>query len=145
MSAVQTKIEPYLFFAGRCEEALEFYRTSLGATIGMKMRFGESPESPPAGSVPDDWDDKIMHSSFWIGGSMVMASDGCDSTGAFQGFSLSLNVTNAEEACRLFDALADGGTITMPLGPTFWSPCFGSVTDRFGVSWMVGVPGEIPA
>jgi PhnB protein len=132
-------IEPYLFFNGRCEEAVEFYKKALGAEVLMLMRYKESPEPPPPGMVPAGWDNKIMHTSLRIGNANVMASDGCSDGVNFQGFSLSLTVANETEAKRAFTALSDGGQVQMPLGKTFWSPCFGMVADRFGVGWMVSV------
>lgn len=132
-------IEPYLFFNGRCQEAIEFYRKALGAEVSMLMRYKESPEPPPPGMVPAGWDDKIMHSSLRVGNAYIMASDGCSEGLNFQGFSLSLAVANETEAKRVFDALSDGGQVRMPLTKTFWSPCFGMVADRFGVGWMVTV------
>ena len=130
-------IEPYLFFDGRCEEAIEFYRKTLGAEVEMLMRFKENPEpgnNPPGG-------EKIMHASIRIGKSRVMLSDG-HSTGKpnFQGFSLSFTASDEAEADRLFAALADGGQVRLPLGKTFFSPRFGMLADRFGVSWMIIVP-----
>ncbi len=138
----QPAIQPYLFFNGRCEEALAFYTSALGAEVEMIMRFREAPDSPPPGTVPDGWEDKIMHASFRIGGSLVMASDGCESAPAFSGFSLSLSASTPDEADGLFAALAEGGNVTMPLGETFWSPRFGMLTDRFGLGWMIGVEPE---
>jgi PhnB protein len=132
-------IEPYLFFNGRCEEAIEFYKKALGAEVLMLMRYNESPDAPPPGMVPAGWDNKIMHTSLRIGNANMMASDGCSEGLNFQGFSLSLAVANETEAKRVFDALSDGGQIRMPLNKTFWSPCFGMVADRFGVGWMVTV------
>src|SRR6266481_4688766 len=134
-------IQPYLFFNGRCEEAVEFYRKALGAEVEMMMRFKESPEPPKPGMVPPGFENKIMHTSFRIGGTTVMASDGCSAEKpSFQGFSLSLSVPNESEADRAFAALQDGGQVRMPLTKTFWSPRFGMVTDRFGIGWMVSVP-----
>lgn len=138
----QTAVQPYLFFAGRCEEALEFYRVAVGANIGMVMRFNESPEPPPPGVLQPGFESKIMHSSFTIGGTHLMASDGCDDRTTFSGFSLSLTVPTEAEADRAFAALADGGKIQMALSKTFWSPRYGMLTDRFGISWMVFVPSE---
>jgi PhnB protein len=136
-------IQPYLFFNGRCEEALEFYKTTLGAKVDMLMRFGESPEPPPPGMVPPGWEKKVMHASFRVGGNILMASDGCEEGSGFNGFSLSLTVATAVEADRSFAALADGGKVTMPLGKTFWSPRFGMLTDKFGLGWMINVvPAE---
>ena len=131
-------IQPYLFFNGCCEQAVEFYRKALGAEVDMMMRFKDSPEPPPPGTVAPGFDNKILHTSFRIGGSTIMASDGCDADEAnFQGFSLSLSVSSEAEADRVFAALADGGQVRMPLQKTFWSPRFGMLEDRFGVGWMV--------
>ena len=133
-----TIVQPYLFFGGRCEEALEFYRKSLGAEIVMLSRFKEAPERMPG--LPDCFDDKIMHATVRIGESIWMASDGqCAGDPNFEGFSLSLTVPNESEAERLFAALAEGGLVTMPLEKTFWTSKFGMVQDRFGVGWMVSV------
>ena len=135
-------IQPYLFFNGRCEEALEFYREALGAEVDMLMRFRESPDPPPPGMIAPGSENKVMHSSFRVGDATLMASDGtCDGNPVFQGFALSIEAANEADARRRFDALAEGGSVQMPLGKTFWSPCFGMLTDRFGISWMVGVPG----
>lgn len=132
-------IEPYLFFGGRCEEALEFYRVAVGAEVGMMMRFKESPQPIPPGSLPPGFENKIMHASFRIGSSRLMASDGNEAGGRFEGFSLSIAVPTDAEAERVFAALAQGGKVGMPLAKTFWSPKFGMLTDRFGVDWMVSV------
>ncbi len=132
-------IQPYLFFGGRCEEALEFYRGALGAEIEMLVRFNESPDPAPPGTVPPGFEDKVMHASFRIGHSVLMASDGCDKNSKFEGFSLSLGVKTAAEADETFAALAEGGKVTMPLDKTFWSDRFGMLADKFGVTWMVGV------
>ena len=133
------KIEPYLFFNGRCEEAIEFYRQAVGAKVEALIRFKESPEPPnPDCPVPPGWDDKVMHGSFRIGETLVMASDGHGGAPAeFRGFGLSITVKDAAEAKQVFDALADGGQVQAPLSPTFFSPSFGMVVDRFGVMWMV--------
>jgi PhnB protein len=131
-------VEPYLFFDGRCEEAIEFYKRTLGAEVTMLMRFKESPEPHPPGMIPPGAENKIMHSSFRIGETTVMASDGrCLGKPSFQGFSLSLSVPNEAEAERLFAKLGDGGQVQMPLAKTFFSSRFGMVADRFGVGWMV--------
>ncbi|MFO0930065.1 MAG: VOC family protein, partial [Gemmataceae bacterium] len=132
---------PYLFFGGRCEEALAFYRQALGAEVDMLMRFNESPDAPPPGMLQAGFETKIMHASFRVRGVLLMASDGCDDQSKFNGFRLALTVPTEAEARRAFDALADGGNAEMPLTPTFWSPCYGMVTDRFGLGWMVMVPG----
>lgn len=132
-------VEPYLFFNGNCEQAVEFYRKALGVEVEMIMRFKESPEAPPPGTTPPNWGEKIMHTSFRVGTSRVMASDGCTTTPGFSGFSLSVAFATEAEAKRAFTAMSEGGQITMPLGKTFWSPCFGMLTDRFGIGWMITV------
>ena len=132
------QVQPYLFFDGRCEEAVEFYRGALGAKVEMLLRFKEAPEADklPPGTNPD----KVMHCSMRIGEATVMASDGrCQGKPSFQGFSLSLPAADVAEAERLFNALADGGQVQQPLVETFFSPRFGMVADRFGVPWMVVV------
>jgi PhnB protein len=132
------RVETYLFFNGRCEEAIEFYRRTLGAKMDMMMRFKDSPEPPQPGMCPPGSDNKIMHAALRIGKTKVMASDGrCTGKPDFQGFALSIAATDEAEADRLFAALADGGQVQMPLARTFFSPRFGMVADRFGVSWMV--------
>ena len=134
------RVEPYLFFNGRTEEAIEYYRRALGAEVTMLMRFRDSPEPPQAGMVPPGSQDKVMHSSFRIGDTTIMASDGdCQGQPNFQGFSLSITAADEAEAERKFAALADGGTVQQPLIETFFSPRFGMVADRFGVSWMIVV------
>jgi len=134
-SAMQ--VQPYLFFEGRCEEAVEFYRSALGAEVTILMRFKDSPD--PAMISPGA-EDKVMHASFRIGQTTVLASDGrCEGRATFQGFSLSLTVPSETEAERLFASLGDGGQVQMPLTRTFFSPRFGMVADRFGVSWMIYV------
>ena len=140
---MNTPISPYLFFSGRCEEALDFYTKGLGAKVEMKLRFNESPDAPPPGMLQAGFESKIMHSSFLIGEQRIMASDGCDDKSKFDGFRLALSVATEAEAHKVFNALADGGTVDMPLGKTFWSPCYGMVTDRFQLGWMVMVPGEM--
>ena len=129
------QVQPYLFFDGRCEEALAFYREALGAEVTMLMRFRESPEptQAPPGSA-----EKVMHAAFRVGETTVMASDGhCAGQPRFEGFALALTVSDEATAERVFGALADGGQIRMPLAKTFFSPRFGMVSDRFGVGWMV--------
>jgi PhnB protein len=134
------QVQPYLFFDGRCEEALDFYRAALGAEVTMLMRFRDSPEPPPPGMVPPGAEGKVMHAAFRVGDATVMASDGrCGGNPAFQGVSLSLTVPDEAAAERTFAALAEGGQVQMPLDRTFFSPRFGMVADRFGVSWMVVV------
>jgi PhnB protein len=134
-------ITPYLFFGGRCEEAINFYRTALGAELEMLMRYDESPEPPPPGMLQSGFEKKVMHASFRVRGIPLMASDGCDDKPKFDGFRLAFTVPTEADARRAFDALTDGGSVQMPLAKTFWSPCYGMVTDRFGLGWMVMVPG----
>lgn len=134
-------IAPYLFFEGRCEEAVTFYKGALGAEVVMLMRFGEAPvPADPgacAGGAPPPAD-KIMHGELLIAGSRVMVSDGMASGNPqFKGVALSHTAPDADAAGRTFAALAEGGTVVMPLGPTFFSPAFGMVNDRFGVCWMI--------
>ena len=133
-------VQPYLFLDGKCEEAIEFYRRALGAEVEMMMRFRDSPEPTQPGMVPPGSENKVMHAALRIGDTMVLASDGrCLGQPEFRGFALSLTAANEAEADRLFAALADGGQVQMPLSKTFFSPRFGMVADRFGVSWMVYV------
>jgi PhnB protein len=147
MSTTKTNrfVQPYLFFNGSCEQAVEFYRKALGAEVEMLMRFKDSPEAHQPGMVPPGFENKIMHASLRIGETTVMASDGCSAEKTnFHGFSLSLTVSNEAEADRVFAALAEGGQVRMPLAKTFWSPRFGMLEDRFGVGWMILVapPGQ---
>jgi PhnB protein len=131
-------VQPYLFFDGKCEEALNFYKSALGAEITMLMRFKDSPEPARPGMVPPGSENKIMHASFRIGDTTLMASDGeCHGKPVFQGMSLSITAANEAEADRVFAALSAGGQVRMPLTKTFFSPRFGMAADRFGVSWMV--------
>lgn len=133
------ELQPYVFFDGRCEEAIEFYKRALDAKVEMLMRFKDSPEKEACPTAPG-MSDKVMHASLRIGNTMLLASDGkCQGKPNFQGFALSLTVRTEADADRLFNALADGGQVQMPLAKTFWSPRFGMVSDRFGVWWMVGV------
>jgi PhnB protein len=135
------QVQPYLFFDGRCEEAAEFYRRTLGAEVTMLMRFKDGPPQPEGQCTPaPGTGDKIMHMSLRIGETTVLASDGrCQGKPSFQGISLSLTVPDEDKAERVFAALGDGGQVQMPLAKTFFSPRFGMVADRFGVSWMVYV------
>ena len=137
-------IEPYLFFNGRCEEAIGFYRKALGAEVEMMMRNNESPEPQAPGTVPPGFENKILHASFRIVQTRVMASDGYSPEKAgFQGVSLSISVPNKGQADRMFAALTDGGQVKLPLTKTFFSPAFGMLEDRFGVGWMINVaPSE---
>ena len=140
------KVQPYLMFEGRCQEALDFYRRALGAEVKVVMRFSENPDPAGApgcaeGSGPGPTPDMVMHAEFAVGDTTVMASDGLGSGKAkFDGISLALTPASVDEARRLFDALADGGQVQMPLAQTFFSQAFGMVADRFGVPWMVVAP-----
>ena len=137
-------IQPYLFFEGRCDEAVEFYRQALGAEVLMLMRYSEAPPSPPQEGCASPMampPDKVMHAALQIGDAVVMASDGmCSGKTNFQGFSLSFTASTDAHAVRVFDALAAGGKVNMPLAPTFFASSFGMAEDRFGVSWMVMKP-----
>ena len=135
------QVQPYLFFEGRCEEALQYYSRHLGAKVEMLMRYKDSPEPPPPGmNTPAD---KVMHASVRIGDTVVLASDGhCSGKAQFGGFSLSLTVPSDAEAKRIFNALADGGEVRMPLTSTFFASSFGMLTDRYGVAWMVYKPNQ---
>lgn len=131
-------VQPYLMFDGRCEEAVEFYKKALGAEVMMLMRFKDAPEKPPESRLPPGSDNKVMHASLRIGETVVMASDGhCSGKANFSGFSLSVALSDEAAAERVFAALGAGGTVQMPLTKTFFSPKFGMVSDKFGVSWMV--------
>ena len=131
------QVQPYLFFDGRCEEAAEFYKKAIGAEVAMMMRYRDSPDPHPPGMVPPGYENKIMHMSLQIGDSTVMAADDCPGHPSFQGFSLTLTAKDAAEAERRFGALADGGSVLMPLTTTFFASKFGMLADRFGVRWMV--------
>lgn len=138
MSTSKASVQPYLFFGGRCEEAIEFYRRALGAELVMEARFKDAPEPQPG--LPECFQDKIMHATLRIGDTLLMASDGrCEGQATFEGFSLSITVADEADADRVFAALGEGGLVTMPLEKTFWAPKFGMVQDRFGVGWMVSV------
>jgi PhnB protein len=129
------KVEPYLMFEGRTEEALQFYQQKLGAKVEAIIRFKENPE--PKYNPPNSGE-KVMHSLFRIGDAQIMASDGnCTGKPGFQGFALTLNAASAAEANQRFDALAEGGKVQMPISETFFAKSFGMVADRFGVNWMV--------
>ena len=133
------EIKTYLDFDGRCEEAIEFYKRTLGAQVNMIMRFKEAPEAGEGcAGMPPNSENKVMHSSFRIGTTEIMATDGfCRGNTEFKGFSLTHEVSDEAEADRVFAALGDGGQVQMPLAKTFFSPKFGMVADKFGVSWMV--------
>lgn len=142
----KVEVNNYLFFSGRCDEALAFYKQHLSADVKFLIRFNESPDAVPEGMLQDGFENKVMHAEFSLGNVRVMASDGCNDVEKFSGFRLALNVPDEDEARRIFSALAsNGGKVDMPLMKTFWSPLYGQVTDQFGVGWMVMLPGEEPA
>ncbi|MFN4283371.1 MAG: VOC family protein [Alphaproteobacteria bacterium] len=128
-------LNPYLMFDGRTEEALEFYKKTLGAEVTFLMRFSDNPDqshNPPHSA------DKVMHCAFTIGNQVVMASDGdCAGKGEFKGISLTLTLATPADAEKYFAALSEGGQVQMPMNETFFAERFGMVADKFGVSWMV--------
>ena len=132
-----TQLDNYLFFHGRCAEAMRFYEQTLGGKLEALFTYGESPdpEHCPAGAK-----DLIMHARLQLGSGALMASDTPPGEAGkpMAGFALSLNYGTADEARRIFDALSQGGSVTMPMQKTFWSEAFGMFTDRFGTPWMVG-------
>ncbi len=129
------QVQPYLFFNGRCEEALGFYKKALGAKVNVLMRFKESPD--PTMCAPATLD-KVMHASFNVGETVVLASDGrCEGNPKFDGFALTITAKTDDEAEKLFNAIADGGKVQMPLAKTFFASKFGMAADRFGVGWMI--------
>ncbi len=131
-------VQSYLFFDGRCEEAIDFYRRALDAEVTMLMRFKDNPEPEKAGETKPGTEDKVMHAQMRIGDTDILLSDGrCTGQPDFKGSALALTVADEAEAERRFAALADGGQVTMPLTKTFFSPRFGMLNDRFGVAWMV--------
>jgi PhnB protein len=138
---IAAPVRPYLSFEGRCEEALDFYRKALGAEVTTLLHYADSPQPCPEGMLPPGSENKVMHAEFRIGETTLMGADGmCSGKPNFQGFSLSLSARDDAEARRLFDALADGGQVRMPLGATFFASSFGMAADRFGLGWMVIVP-----
>ena len=134
---MQVQVQPYLFFEGRCEEAIEFYRKALDAKVDVVMRYNEAPPAPGMKMPPD----KVMHAAFKVGETQVLASDGnCSGKPSFQGISLTVSARDDAHAKHMFGALAEGGRVTQPLTKTFFSSNFGMLTDRFGVGWMVVAP-----
>jgi PhnB protein len=134
------QVQPYLSFEGRADEALAFYKKAVGAKEGMIMRFKDAPPEAQA-NMTRGTGDKVMHMSFTIGDTELMASDGyCTGTSKFEGVSLTYNAKDAGEAEKVFKALSDGGQVKMPINKTFFSPAFGMLADKFGLGWMVIVP-----
>ncbi|MGL6074604.1 MAG: VOC family protein [Fimbriiglobus sp.] len=140
-----TTITPYLFFAGQCEEALKFYTEHLGAQVDVMMKFSDSPEPIPEGLLQPGFEDKVLHASFSIRGVRILACDSTENNPKFEGFRLAMSVPTEAEAHEAFSALAERGTILMPLGKTFWSPCFGMLNDKFNIGWMIMVSTEPPS
>ena len=142
-------VQPYVFFEGRCQEAIAFYEKAIGAKPGMVMRYKENPEGcPPGINNPE----LVMHASFTVGRTQIMAADGYGSgTPKFEGFSLTLTADSDSDAARLFAALSEGGNVLQPIITTFFASSFGMVADKFGVSWMIlagnntDCPDEVPA
>jgi PhnB protein len=133
------QISPYLSFKGECETAFKFYERVLGGTLGEIFRYGGT---SLAGSVPPDWSDKVMHANLTVGGLRLMGADVADGHEEARGFSLSIQITSTADAERIFQELAEGGTVTMPLEKTFWAARFGMVVDRFGVPWLINCEGS---
>lgn len=132
----------HLNFNGNCKDAFALYSKVFGTKQNMLMTYGEAPAAAP---VPADWKDKVMHTSISLGGGMLMGCDAPpDRSKPLGGFQVSVGSSDQAEVRRIFNGLAEGGSIQMPLDKTFWSPLFGMCTDKFGVAWMVGAPGEQP-
>lgn len=133
------KLNVHLNFTGNCEEAFSFYERALGTKRLMTMTYGEAPEGSPVGL---DWKDKVMHTSIALAGGLLM---GCDAppgrSTPMGGFQVSVEMQDEAEVKRVYDALKEGGSVQMPLVPTFWCPLFGMCTDKFGVAWMVSAMG----
>jgi len=128
-------VQPYIFFDGKCEEALEFYKGAIGAKVDMMMRFKEAPDQS---QMQPNTGEKVMHAAFHVGTTQVLASDGhCAGKPSFQGFGLALTAKNAAEAEKLFASVGNGGQVLQPLTKTFFASKFGMVTDKFGIMWMV--------
>jgi len=138
------QIQPYLFFGGHCQQAIDFYCKALNAKVDMVMLFKDSPQPPPPGVLQPGFEDKVMHASFRIGDNVIMASDGCNDDAGFKGFRLSLTLPTIVDVENAFAALAEGGRVDLALAKTFWSPMYGMLTDRFGVAWMLSVADNSP-
>ncbi len=138
-------IQPYLYFEGRCEEALEFYRGALGAQVTVLMRWKDAPQPQDPARAPHAPENKVMHAAFRIGDTELLASDGrAQGRPTFQGFALALSTSSDAETDRVFGALSDGGQVLEPLTTTFFTSRFGMVVDRFGVAWtlLTNVPAK---
>jgi len=129
------QLNPYLSFNGQCQEAFEFYQQCLGGNIQTMMTHGDS---PIADQAPSEWRDKILHATLIVGQTTLMGADvPPDSYREPGGFSITIQINDSADAERIFRALSEGGTVTMPLQETFWAARFGMVVDRFGIPWMV--------
>jgi PhnB protein len=136
-------IQPYLSFEGRAKEAIEFYKSAIGAKVDVIMHFKDAPPEMQSQMSPES-KDKVMHAAFKVGDTQVLASDGnCSGKASFSGVSLTLNAANSAEAEKLFGALGNGGQVTMPMSETFFAHRFGMLADKFGVNWMVIAPKEM--
>lgn len=133
----KTTVAPYVFFGGRCDEAIEFYKSSLGAELQFLMRYNQNPDPMPPGAIPENFLDKVMHASITIGGQVINLSDGCDETIKFSGFRISLTLPSIDAAEKAFNLLSVGAQVDMPMMQTFWTPRFGMLIDKFGVGWMI--------
>lgn len=139
----KAEVNNYLFFSGRCEEALEFYKQRLGITVEVMFKFSDNPNPMPEGTLQAGFENKIMHAEFKLGATTFYASDGCSDQSTFEGFSVSIRLQNKDDVTRIFEALAEEGEVTMPLEATFFSPLYGQVKDKFGLTWMVMIPGPV--
>ncbi len=136
------KMSVHLNFSGNCKDAFAFYQKVFKADSPFSMTYGEAPHEMP---IPADWKDKVMHTAIPLGGGVLMGCDAPpDKTKALGGFQVCVEDKDQAEVKRIFEALSEGGNVTMPLSKTFWSPLFGMLTDKFGVGWMLSVPGEQP-
>jgi PhnB protein len=135
-------VQPYLSFEGRAQEAMDFYTSAIGAKVDAVLHFKDAPPEMQAQMSPES-KNKVMHAAFHIGDTQVMATDGrCTGKAAFSGISLTINAGSDAEAEKLFNALAQGGQVGMPMSETFFAHRFGMVADKFGVGWMVLHPKE---
>ena len=128
------KTNPYLTFTGQAREALEFYRDLLNGEITQVMTYGES---PMADEMPAESHDSVMHSELHAGDVVLMAADGPPNATGAGNISVALHVEDTGEAKRIFDALAEGGEVSMPMTKTFWAEAFGMVNDRYGIPWLI--------
>jgi PhnB protein len=129
------RISCHIHFDGQCEEAFRTYQNVLGGRLETMLRFGDS---PLGAQVPPEWQSRILHATLVLGEYELLGSDVFPGqSGRKQGYSVTISLSDPENAKSIFDALADGGSILMPLQPTFWATGFGVITDKFGVSWEI--------